>query len=502
MYTTDYKITPKVQLTKFMFSPITFKGIPVLNMNYSGAIKTGIYGIFLRYFRSDFSVFSWRLLGIIFVSAGILIFSFILYPRLSLLCLLLFLFFFLTDITIVLTTRHDWGPVALALLIRLLFIATWIYGETKESTSISNSFILGGLLGLAIFEKLSSVVLVLPLIFFFLFSFRRRTLCHCLACLAGFTLCAMPLIILNLASFYKYNYLISLASSGDMRPVSFSKILTLFGKYFSLGAGTITKDFILGTASITDSYIEGYLLGSILILTAIIDVLYWKQNKFFRLSGIMLLCYISVAVSLYMLPAPIWVHHLIIGTPFQYAAISLAFLGIINVNTTGSLTHRNFRFILISLLIILIIPRSIGIASIEKSFKYGQSSIDWDPSLTKIGCFASSRTKEAIFIAADWGVATQIFCLSNGHPDFVYELFWNYKGKNEIIDIIEKSGKKILYIVTKEPRSSVNPTNTDRILQDINTIAALKEIPVEEEVTSWKAVKIKKFLYITKNLTY
>src|SRR5438046_934415 len=53
----------------FFVEPIA--GIPLMNMSYSGAIKTAIYGIYLRGSGLPFSILSWRLLGIAFAAAGI-----------------------------------------------------------------------------------------------------------------------------------------------------------------------------------------------------------------------------------------------------------------------------------------------------------------------------------------------------------------------------------------------------------------------------------------------
>src|SRR5512132_4167100 len=49
------------------FALFTVRGIPLLNMHYSGAIKTAVYGLYLRFVRPEFSVLSWRLVGIFFV---------------------------------------------------------------------------------------------------------------------------------------------------------------------------------------------------------------------------------------------------------------------------------------------------------------------------------------------------------------------------------------------------------------------------------------------------
>jgi hypothetical protein len=89
-----------------MFARVTIFGLPVLNMNYSGALKTAIYGLFLRYSGVKFSVLSWRLLGIVLVGSALFVFCALAGPRLSLLGLLAFLLLLFTDATVILATRH------------------------------------------------------------------------------------------------------------------------------------------------------------------------------------------------------------------------------------------------------------------------------------------------------------------------------------------------------------------------------------------------------------
>src|SRR5207247_468537 len=56
-----------------MFS-FSFRGIPVLNMTYSGAIKSNIYGFYLKFISGHFTILSWRLFGIVFLAVGLFTF--------------------------------------------------------------------------------------------------------------------------------------------------------------------------------------------------------------------------------------------------------------------------------------------------------------------------------------------------------------------------------------------------------------------------------------------
>ncbi|PKN37028.1 MAG: hypothetical protein CVU62_13150 [Deltaproteobacteria bacterium HGW-Deltaproteobacteria-2] len=479
--------------------PLVIRGIPVMNTSYSGAIKTNIYGIYLKYSKCNFSIISWRLLGIFFVVAGVILFCVIGGSDLSIGGLLLFLVLLLTDITVVLTTRHDWGPTALALLFRLVFIATWIHGETGNYTSKGNTFLLGSIVGISIFEKLSSFVLVVPLILILLLSHGRRSLRHGLTCIAGLILGVMPLILVNVATLSRKGCLISVSNVAAQNNFSLYGFVKYIFEYLSLGGGAILRHGILGTTGTTSFYADGFLIGTLLLLIAVIAVRYSKRNKFLRMSGIMLLCYGTVGISLYFLPQITWVHHWIIGTPFQYAAISFAFIGLLDQNGDIQLGRKFLRITLVCIIGCLLISRLFGMISVGKSLLQCDASIKWDHSLTEIGYFAARQSNDSFFIAADWGVGTQIYCLTNGQTDLVHELFWNYKGLADIERVIGITRKNNFYVVVKKPESGVNHHVTSRIMQDVELLAGWKEVPIEKEMAGLKAIQIRKFQKVVRD---
>lgn len=487
-----------------MFSALSFRGIPLLNMNYIGAIKSGFYGLYLKFSDSCFSIVSWRLLGILFVSMGIFFFCILTKRRLSLKGLFLFLLLFMTDTTIILATRHDWGPVALALMFRMLFISLWIYGEQENKPpSTSNTFFLGVLVGISAYEKLSSTVLILPLLLIFVLSKNRSSFRHCFVCLAGVFIGTIPLIAANLISFHRRNCLISFIFPRltDTIPYDQTSFLGFMGfmkfalKYLSLGDGVSLKAWILSTNT-ANNHLEAYLMGVIFLLIMILSGVYGKRNKFFRMSLLMLLCYGIIGIGLYLLPMTSWVHHWIIGTPFQYMAISLAFVGLYVSQPTINLSMKLWRISFSFLVITLLVFRLLGLVSLEKSFIKGATSLGWDSSFTKIGYFAAEHSEEVVFVAANWGVAAQIYCLSNGKPNLVYEPFWQYGGSEQLRRIIKESGKNTLYLVINKTVNLKHDVAL-RIIRDIETLPNWKEVPVENSIKESEAIKTRKFSYIS-----
>src|SRR5438270_878310 len=84
-----------------LFNTLEIGTVLVLNMSYSGAIKSNIYSLYLV-LGQPFSVESWRLLGIAFVALGLIVFCAVAgrwWPRRA---LLLFLLLLGTDMTVLL----------------------------------------------------------------------------------------------------------------------------------------------------------------------------------------------------------------------------------------------------------------------------------------------------------------------------------------------------------------------------------------------------------------
>ena len=126
--------------------------------------------------------------------------------------------------------------------------------------------------------------------------------------------------------------------------------------------------------------------------------------------------------GLYLLPNVTWAHHWVIGTPFQYLAIAMA------ITVVGSSTHASvgtgFRE-----------PGSayIGVRRTDDRSGPGQLP-DWlarswgllgdlGSVADAMGELCAKRAGQDMFLAANWGVATQIYCLADGHPGLVRELF-------------------------------------------------------------------------------
>ena len=294
------------------------RGKPLMTMTYSGAIKSGIYGLYLRFTGSRFTVEGWRLFGITLVAVTFPIFSALARRRLSIAGLFMFFSLLLTDATVVLEVRHDWGPAALALALRMVFLGALLYGEGDRTARPRNSLLLGAIVGFAIFEKLSSLTL-LPALGILMLRRERRTVGHWCACLAGCLAGVLPLLFANLLHLSVTGQLLSASDVAVQGDRSLAGLGRFLGEYLSLGDGGLVREFILGEvrgSAIPEAALLSVALAAILVRRWVV-----RDD---RLPAVLVACYAAIGVGLFALPNRTWAHHWIIGTPFQYLAIALS----------------------------------------------------------------------------------------------------------------------------------------------------------------------------------
>ena len=473
------------------FANLKINGLPVLNMNYSGALKTGIYGLYLRLTGKRFSVVSWRLVGLIFVSIALLLFGVILrkiIPPAGLIC---FYFLTITDMNLMLTARHDWGPVALALALRIIFIALWAAGELSDKTSAGNTFWLGCLLGIMLFEKLSSLVLVIPVSLFIILSAKRKNWRYTAAYATGGMIGASPLIYANIYTFINQGSFISLQNELIHRVYALTGFLDAAQEYLALGAGTEAQFFILGNGQPVLNQIELLQVSLLIILMVIGMIRFRKDSHLFRLAGVMLACYAAIMVSLYFLPQNIWIHHWIIGTPFQYLAVSLVFWG-------GKDQHKIFRYGFTILLVTMTLSRLIGLVTVEQSLARGDASISFDPSYNQLGELAASKAKQAYFIAEDWGVYNQIICFLNGKPGILFQLNQGSENIDQVVEQLKNGRRTEAYLLFPYHSVYMTPEKNKLALDEIERLLGpdWQEQITDESVRDLKTVNVIKIVRV------
>jgi hypothetical protein len=466
-----------------MFSPVEALGVPILNTTYSGAIKTTLFGLWLRTHDCAFTISSWRLTGLLFAAIGFVLFAVLSRARLVTIALVIALL--ITDSTILIGTRHDYGPIALALAIRLVFVGVWLRVRQSHDVRIAPAFVLGACVGLAAFEKLSSLVLIPVLIVIVYSDERLRRRSALLACATGLVVGLAPLIAVNAYSWATTGRLIS-AAQAAVQSHALTRLPSFVGSYLSIAAGTELRAWIFGSGvPVWLQIAEGALTGTLLLLSVLATDTAGARTRLLdrgRPAQIAVVAYLLCMVGTWLLPAVTEAHHWIVGTPFQYVAFAFAM--------ERADDRKRWARLALALLFAVRLPALVATAS---SISAGRSGIEWHPDFSALGIWASRTPSDTVFVAADWGLATQIACFSNG-VHVPKELFWNYERREQLEAALSEPGTRTYYLVGLVEPSPVNRDGTRRLIADAATVPGWREEPVDPEAAALKTLVIRRFI--------
>ena len=84
--------------------------------------------------------------------------------------------------------------------------------------------------------------------------------------------------------------------------------------------------FILGNSTLPLAIVvEPWLMTTVLMLASSVVWFLGLRERTARLTLLAILCYAGIAILIYLVPRATSVHHWVLGTPFQYVAVGLAF---------------------------------------------------------------------------------------------------------------------------------------------------------------------------------
>jgi hypothetical protein len=142
---------------------------------------------------------------------------------------------------------------------------------------------------------------------------------------------------------------------------------------------------------------------------------------------------------------------------------------------------------------LLLLTRVPNIATMERALAQGKASPTFDRSYVRLGELVAANFHDATFIEADWGTATQIYCLSNGADDVVHETFWDSDPARETRMILEKTKKDIVYVVL----SGIGPEARKIVTDTVVNSPDWKEAPIENETAAaLSPIQIRKFFRV------
>jgi len=472
-----------------MFCAATIAGVPVLNVSYQGAQKSILYGLYLRLTGRGFSLASWRRLGLALAAAGIVGFALLAAPSLAPCQLAAFSLLVATDVSLLLGSRHDYGPVAMALLLRLLFLGAWLARPAGAPRAPANSFVLALLVGQAIHEKLHAFVLLLPLALIVLGEPERRHPRHRLAALAGLAAGMLPLAVVNLVSLAARGELVSLHGVQFGAAHSLVGLTRVVAASLSLGAGHQYRRLILGDAWPLWATLPELLLAAGLLAWTAWRARALRGTPLGRRLAVLVASAVAFPCLLYALPRVIWVHHWLVGTPLLALAVVMA----LGPGGSGRSHPEPGAAVAHGAVGAWLGVRAVLLGTAVASLAAGHASHRWDPSLTRFAAFTATRRERVLVVGADWGVAVQAHCFADGAPGFAFEPFWTADWQADLERVREAAGSREVYVARLRPPFDYHPERTRAILDAFADHARWRAQPLEPELASLAAVEVRKY---------
>jgi CDP-diglyceride synthetase len=322
----------------------------------------------------------------------------------------------------------------------------------------------------------------------------------------GFLVGLIPLAVVNLLtggiSFRAYREFSAKAVSDDFHLAEISSFL---GGFLSLGDGQGVRHFVLGVQPVPWIHVlENSFLILLLGVAGVLAARSWRKDNHARLAGIGLMAYLSILLLfLCVLRKGSGGHHWLAGTPFQYVSMAMAasligrrFFIDSSPSPKPSFIHGSFLArSAVGLFIIFALIRVYSVAALEKDLAARLASPAWDPSYTAVAAYAAKHEKDAGFVAADWGFAPQIYCLSNGAFPVAEPIWsWGYRwGPDLLLRYLAQKPGRPVYVLLRKLEAPVRPAATEDIVRVVSYLAGGKLLPLEEELKNYRSVQVLKF---------
>ena len=434
-------------------------GVPLFNMTYSGAIKSHLYGAWMWSSGQPFTLESWRWLGLLLGALGIVAFGSLAASCLPWRRVGVVLALVATDVTLVVGCRHDWGPIALAFLLRMTLLGLCL--RAPGSRPRLGGAIFGFLLGFLVYEKLSSLVVVMPLLVLWFAQPARRNLRNGLPVLFGALAGALPVVLWNLQWLFGAGKVASLGQTGNPATHGLGNLLTMWCDVAVMPQGGVVQEFVFGVA--VPGWMEG--LEALALVMALAGALY-GGGKWVRPCALGVLL---TVLGLWALPSRTGVHHWVLATPWAVLAVACA-------------RGRALGWVIGAWLLL----RAAAVFMLAMTLVRGTASARWSPELHRLHAFAAASAEGDVFLAGDWGVATQIACGAQGREGVVHECYREAR-------LPPLATARRVFLVGLQPPSEVAPEAFAR-LREALAAAKWREVANSVELQGLRDLQVATFV--------
>jgi len=472
----------------YTFVALAWHRLPLLTMTYSGALKSQLFALWLWGSGVPFSVVSWRLFGIALAAIGLWVFCALTARALAPPALVLFVLLFVSDVTVLLLVRHDWGPVDVALMLRLAWIGLWVRTAKDAQAGPLPLLLLGAIPSLLIYEKLNNVVLAGALAVMMVVADREVRAKRAATMAAGFLVGLVPLALVNVLGHGISFHATVEHSNGSL---SAADVAAFVPNVLALGDGDAMRAYILGVHS--PPWMRTAELAGAAVSTLFVGAVAWtlgRRNRDAQLAAASLVAYVVTLVLVAALILRIsFPYHWLVATPFQYLAAALAAQACARRAGWWS-TAR----LVAPAVVIFLAVRAVNVVGVERDLVARRASLMFDRSNTAVAQYAVAHRDDETFVAADWGFGVQIYALSNGTLS-VPEPFWTWGGswnRTRLEAYLAAPARPVVVLLPKR-RPAVSSAATDDILNSVDAMTMGKRLPVDPALASLPAAGAVKF---------
>ncbi len=466
------------------FVKARFLGVPVLLMDYIGALKAwlftpvfSIFGVSKMTVRAPMVLISALSIGIAtrtvkrFAGNGAALFTFAL---------------LISEPAYSLMARNDWGPVALAGLLRVTALGgLLLYLETGRARFL---LLLAGALNLGVFNKLDFVVFSAPLVIAGLLLFRRRwvSLWGTQRLLLGLSITGSVLLH---GSFYFYMYLPASASTSPLQSSIGDRFFDRVSLLRSTFGGSSLSSYMTGSGLSRISWMLP--LSLIASIVGVLCMIGRKQGggwrsvepERFRIekeSFFLLTCFLSIGIVLGMvfLEDVSGPHHAATIWPFPIIAMCVALAICWSIRPRFRLM-AHLGVITVTVCIFGALFSQIG-SLIQMDARLSNTELRstiWSDEVEvasgEIVARSSLSTGIPLVVTADWGLANQIAALSSQRRQVevldLWPSFASTSGLNDVVGHLGLGTGTEIYLVSHTHESEIFAGTSGRADQLVET---------------------------------
>jgi hypothetical protein len=407
------------------------KSVPLMLMNYIGAVKALIYAPIFRFI--GMSAVTARL-PVVLLGLATLILTYALIRRMmGARTALVTLILLAADPSFIFSVKLDWGPVALMMALKASSLyLLWRWLETgKQRYLVAGSF----LLGLGLYDKIIFSWFVIGLLIALLCCFWRELrsridLRAAVLSASLFAIGCLPLLAYNLAHRMQtfQGHGLSFVRGGESLAYRFRLFRTVFD-------GSAVYDFVNGAdvgditalrqqsapngldafnAALAGFPLLSTIMPQMLVLASIVLLLLWLSKRLApaRVLLFFIIQFAITAAFIYLSDDAEGPHHTIMVYPIPHILIACGLVELIRLGEAGAQLRKKVLTIFSGLCIIALVASQVIIdARYVWSFQARGGVGFWSDAIYDLARYTRSQPDKT-YLLMDWGFSNQLLLLS------------------------------------------------------------------------------------------